>query len=156
MSDIKVRWGRSGDRNGIARILELNHMPGWITFEERFIVAEDRGEILAVVRCRIGRKRLLLGPPTVDPWTGDHRFAVALYSAAESLAREIGLREVCAESDDHREYLLEAGYRRCVGGWRLYTMPYLDGYNELPKSGWRRVLFLWGASNIPFFRAFLN
>jgi hypothetical protein len=70
------------------------------------------------------------------------------------LAREMGLREVWADSDDSREYLLEADYRRRMGGWRLDTMPSLYEYEELPKSGWRRVLFLWGAPNVPFFRAF--
>ncbi len=154
MSEIHVRWGGSGDRNGIARVLELNSMPGWNAFEERFIVAEERGEILAVVSCRTGRKRLLLGPLAVDPWAGEHRFAVALYSAAKDLAREMGLREVWADSRHNREYLLKAGYRRRAGGWRLETMPPFYEYEELPESGWRRVLLLWGAPNVPFFRAF--
>jgi hypothetical protein len=159
LSEIKVRWGGSVDRSGIARVLEQNSIPGWIAFEERFIVAEEPGKILAVMRYRAGRKRLLLGPPVVDPRTGEHRFAVALYSAAEALAREMGLREVWADSDDNREYLLDAGYSRQVGGWRLDTMPSLDEYEDydyevLPKSGWRRVRFLWGVPNVPFFRAF--
>ncbi len=55
--------------------------------------------------------------------------------------------------DDNREYLLEAGYRWRVDGRPLDTMPFLDEYEELPQSGWRRVLYLWGAPNIPFFRA---
>ena len=129
-------------------------MPGCIAFEERFIVAEERGEILAVVRCRTGRKRLLLGPLAVDPWAGEYRFAVALYSGAKDLAQEMGLREVWVDSDKHREYLLAAGYRWRVGGWRLDTVLFLNEYKELPKSGWRRVLFLWGVPNVPFFRAF--
>ena len=127
-----------------------------MAFEERFIVAEEQGVILAVMRYRAGRKRLLLGPPVVDPRTGEHRLAVALYSAAEALAREMGLREVWAKSDDNREYLLEAGYSRRMGGWRLGTMPSLSEYEELPKSGWRRVRFLWGTPNVTFFRAFWN
>ncbi len=154
MSEINVRWGGSGDRNGIARVLELNSIPGWIAFEERFIVAAERGEILAVVCCRTGGTRLLLGPLAVDPPAGEYRFDVALYSGAKDLAREMGLREGWAASDDNREYLLEAGYRRHLGGWRLDTMPSFYEYEELPKSGWRRVLFLWGAPNAPFFRAF--
>jgi hypothetical protein len=156
LSEIEVRWGGSTDRNGVARILELNSIPGWIAFEERFIVAEERGEILAVVRYRTGCECLLLGPLAVDPWPDEHRFAVALYSGAGKLALEIGLREVWAESNDRREYLLDAGYRRHVSGWHLNEIPSYDELEGLPKSGWRRALSLWGASNIPFFRAFFT
>jgi hypothetical protein len=156
VTEIEVRWGGSVDRSAIARVLELNFLPGWIAFEERFIVAEERGEISAVVRCRAGCERLLLGPLAVDPWAGEHRFAVALYSGAGELAREAGLREVWADPSYGCEYVLEAGYRRRAGGWRLDTIPPLGEYGGLPKSGWRRGLSLWGASNIPFFRAFLT
>ena len=36
--EIEVRWGLPGDEGGIAELLELNGMPRWVAFEERFIV----------------------------------------------------------------------------------------------------------------------
>jgi hypothetical protein len=66
----------------------------------------------------------------------------------------MGLREVWVDCDEHREYLLEAGYHRCVGGWRLDTTRSRNEYERLPERGWRRVMFLWGGTHIPFFRAF--
>ena len=36
----------------VAELLELNGMPRWVAFEERFIVAEREGEVLAAVRYR--------------------------------------------------------------------------------------------------------
>jgi hypothetical protein len=154
MNEIVVRWGNPEDRGRITHILRLNSMPARNVPERTYIVAEERGEVLAVVSYRTRRKRLLLGSLAVDPWAGEHRFAVALYSGAKDLTREMGLREVEVDSDDKREYLLEAGYHRLVGGWRVDKMPPFYEYEELPKSGWRRVLFLWGAPNVPFFRAF--
>jgi hypothetical protein len=105
-------------------------------------------------RSLVASKHLVLGPLAVDPWAGEHRFAVALYSGAGTLAREMGLREVWVDCDEHREYLLEAGYRRRMGGWHLDTTGSFGNYERLPERGWRRVLALWSDVHVPFFRAF--
>ena len=68
--------------------------------------------------------------------------------------QKMGLREVWANSDEHREYLLEAGYHRRVGEWRLDMTRSPNEPERLPERGWRRVMFLWGAAHVPFFRAF--
>ena len=154
MDEIVVRWGNLKDRGGISRMLRLNSMSARDIPKETYIVAEERGEILAVGRCLLASKHLVLGPLTVDPWAGEHRFAVALYSGAGTLAQEIGLREVWVDCDKHPEYLLEAGYRRHVGGWRLDTTRSFDNYESIPERGWRRVLSLWSDVHVPFFRAF--
>ena len=154
MDAIAIRWGGFEDEGAIARVLGLNSISERDVPKEMYIVAAERDEILEVARCLLGRKRLVLGPLAVDPWAEEHRFAVALYSAAGKLAQEMGLREVWADCDEHREYLREAGYRRRGGGWRLDTRLDLDEYEKLPERGWRRVLFLWGATHVPFCRSF--
>jgi hypothetical protein len=68
--------------------------------------------------------------------------------------QKMGLREVWADCDEHREYLLKAGYQQRVGEWHLDTTRSPNEYEGLPEHGWRRVLFLWGAVHVPFFRAF--
>jgi len=68
--------------------------------------------------------------------------------------QKMGLREVWANCDEHREYLLEASYHRRVDGWRLDTTRPPSDYERLPERGWRRVMSLWGATQVPFFRAF--
>jgi hypothetical protein len=68
--------------------------------------------------------------------------------------QKMGLREVWADCDEQREYLLEADYHRRVGGWRLDTTRSPNEYERLPEHGWRRMMFLWGAAHVPFFRAF--
>ena len=42
--------GSSEDAPRIAGLMELNGMPRWVAFEERFILAEDKGKLMAVVR----------------------------------------------------------------------------------------------------------
>ena len=37
----EVRWSLARDSAGIADVLELNGMPRWVAFEERFIVVEE-------------------------------------------------------------------------------------------------------------------
>jgi hypothetical protein len=76
VTEIEVRWGGSADRSAIARVLELNFLPGWIAFEERFIVAEKKGRALAAVRYRTERERLLLGSssPVRGPENGVWRW----------------------------------------------------------------------------------
>jgi hypothetical protein len=154
MDEIAVRWGNLKDWSKITRMLGLNSMSAQDVPKETYIVAEEKGEILAVGRCLVARKHLVLGPLTVDPWAGEHRFAVALYSGVGTLAQEIGLREVWVDCDEHQEYLLEACYRRRVGGWHLDTTQSFGAYERLPERGWRRVLSLWSAVQVPFFRAF--
>ena len=40
---VRVRWGLVGDESAVADLLELNGMPRWISFEERFLVAQKDG-----------------------------------------------------------------------------------------------------------------
>lgn len=64
---VEVRWGLAEDGGAIADLLELNGMPRWVAYEERFVVAEERGEVTAAVRYRPERGRLL-GLLVTDPW----------------------------------------------------------------------------------------
>jgi|SRR5918995_1237140 hypothetical protein len=116
---VEVRWGLAGDEGAVADLLELNGMPRWISFEERFLVAQKDGKVLGAVRYRTESKRLILGLLVVDPWAGEEQLALALYCGAGELAREIGAREVVASASRAR-YPGKAGYRRRRGrGWRL-------------------------------------
>ncbi len=115
---IEVRWGLPADEAAVAELLELNGMPRWVAFEERFIVAERGGKVLGALRYRTESKRLLLGLLVVDPWAGEGRLARALYAGAGDLARELGVGEVVA-STARAGYAGEAGYRRRGRDWRL-------------------------------------
>lgn len=128
---IEVRWGRVEDEVGIAELLDLNGMPRWIAFEERFIVAERGGKLRAALRYRTESKRLLLGLLVVDPWAGERRLARALYRGARDLGREIGVAEILAAKSPHADCPGEAGYRRWGRGWRLdATQPVEIGVSE--------------------------
>jgi len=116
LGGVGVRWGLSGDEGAVAELLELNGMPRWISFEERFVVAEEDGKVLGAVRYRTESKRLILGLLVVDPWAGEERLARALYRGAGDLARELGVHEVVASAV---RYPGMAGYRRRGRGWRL-------------------------------------
>ena len=153
---IEVRWGLLEDEPKVAEILELNGMPRWIAFEERYIVAEKDGEILAAMRYRTEKKRLLLGLMVCDPWAEERPLAVALYAGAGKLAREMGVREVVARPFPYAgDYPREAGYRRRGRReWRLDTARSLESQRELPTSGWRRAFALFGTLAVPFFGAF--
>jgi hypothetical protein len=153
---IEVRWGLLEDEPRIADILELNGMPRWIAFEERYIVAEKDGTILAALRYRTEPKRLLLGLLVSDPWAEERPLAVALYAGAGGLAWEIGVGEILARPFPYiGDYPREAGYRRRGRNeWRLDVASSLEGGRVLPASGWRRALALLGAFTVPFFRAF--
>ena len=85
-----VRWGLPADEAAVAELLELNGMPRWVAFEERFIVAEEYGKVLGALRYRTESKRLLLGLLVVDPWGGEERLGRALYAGAGELAGELG------------------------------------------------------------------
>ena len=115
---VEVRWGLSVDEPAVADLLELNGMPRWISFEERFVVAEKDGKVLGAVRYRTESKRLILGLLVVDPWAGEEEQARALYRGAGALALELGVHEVVASASPAR-YPEMAGYRRRGRGWRL-------------------------------------
>jgi hypothetical protein len=114
-----VRLGLASDAPRIAVLLELNGMPRWVAFEERFVVVEEGGALTAAMRFRAGTERLYLGLLITDPWAEEHSVAVALYSGARAIAEGLGLREVRAQTRGHETYLREAGYRGWGGGWRL-------------------------------------
>jgi hypothetical protein len=149
---IEVRWGLLEDEPRIADILELNGLPRWIAFEERYIVAEKDGEILAAMRYLTEKERLVLGLLVSDPWAEERPLAVALYVRAGELAREMGVGEVIARPfpgvDD---YPREAGYRR--RGRREWRLDALRGgeTHEVPAVGrWQRLFELFGATAVPF------
>jgi len=146
-----VRWGLAGDEGRVADLLELNGLPRFGAFEERFVVAEAGGEVLGAMTYRTESKRLLLGSFVVDPWAGEERVAVALYRGAVGLARELGAARVLADDAGGGGYPRGAGYRRRFGGWsRDVGEP---GGRDLPEGGWRRVFALWRTAAVPFFRA---
>ena len=153
---IGVRWGLHEDEAQIAELMELNGMRRALAFEERFVVAERDGKILAALPYRTGPKRLLLGLLISDPWVQERPLAVALYEGAGELAREMGALEVRARSVLHADdYAYEAGYRwRYPGGWYLDTTRPLRSREELPAGGWRRRVALLGVPAVPFFSAF--
>lgn len=151
---IGVRWGLVEDEPGIADLLELNGLPRARAFEERFVVAEEDGEVAAALQYRTYSKRLLLGLLIIDPWAGDRKMAVALYSGAGELAREIGAVEILACTVPYANYPYEAGYRKSGREWWLDTAWPLKDPGELPTSGWRRAAALLGTLGIPFHRAF--
>ena len=115
---VEVRWGLVGDERAVADLLELNGMPRWISFEDRFVVAEKDGKVLGAVRYRTDSKRLILGLLVVDPWAGEERLARALYRGAGELACELGVHEVVA-SASRAGYSARVGYRHRGRGWRL-------------------------------------
>ncbi len=114
-----VRLGLAEDAPRIAKLLELNGMPRWVAFEERFIIVEEDGELVAVLRFREDFERLYLGLLVTDPWADEGSLAVALYTGARVMARGLGLREIRARTRQHETFPREAGYRRWRGGWRL-------------------------------------
>lgn len=115
----EVRPSRVKDVRRIAELLELNEIPRWVAFEERFIIAEDDGKLVAVLRFRADSERLYLGLLVTDPWAEEHSVAVALYAGARVLACGLDLREIRARTRQNETHPRDAGYRRCIGGWRL-------------------------------------
>ena len=149
LEGVEVRWGLAEDEPAVADLLELNGMPRWISFEERFVVAQEDGKVVGAVRYRTESKRLLLGLLVVDPWAGEERLARVLYAGAADLARELGAEEVVA-SAARTGYPGSAGYRRRGRDWRIDVVPTLDACGEVAKGGWRRVLSLFGELPVPF------
>ena len=145
---IEVRWGLLEDEAKVADLLELNGMPRWLAFEERYVVAESEGEILAALQYRTESKRLLLGLLVGDPWAAERPLAVALYAGAGRLAREMGVGEVLARPPRATDYPRDAEYRRRGRReWRL-DVARPGGVRDEPVAGrWRR---LFGAPAVPF------
>jgi len=152
---IEVRWGLLEDEAKIADLLQLNGMPRWVAFEERYVVAQKDGEILAALRYRTEPKRLLLGLLISDPWAEERPLAVALYAGARELAQEMGVGEVLARPFPHADYPREAGYRRRRRReWRLEVARAPQAREEPAVGRWRRLFGLLGVPAVPFFRAF--
>ncbi len=150
---IEVRWCLLEDEPKVANLLELNGMPRWIAYEDRYVVAEKDGEILAAVRYRAEKERLLLGLLISDPWVEERPLAVALYAGAGELAREMGVTEVIARPFPYLgDYPREAGYRRRGRSeWRLEAPRYGETREEEPAAGrWRSLFELLGVTAVPF------
>ena len=148
--DIEVRWAMAKDEAKVAELLELNGIPRWVAFEERFIVAEKDGEVLAALRYRTEPKRLVLGLLVTDPWAEERSLAVALYVGVRELALEMGVKEIRALADRYSEYPRQAGYRRRRGAWHLEVRRTGMIDEELPRGRWRRVFGLLGIVAVPF------
>lgn len=123
-----VRLGLARDAPRIAVLLELNGMPRWVAYEERFIIAEEEGQLVAVVRFREDAEGLHLGLFVTDPWAREGPSVTALYAGAGTIAQGLGLRKVRARPRGHETLLRKAGYRRCRGGW------WLDATDTLGRS----------------------
>ncbi len=149
---IEVRWGLLEDEPKVAGLLELNGMPRWIASEERYIVAEKDGEILAAMRYRTEPKRLLLGLLVGDPRAEERPLAVALYAGAGELAREIGIGEVVARSVPRVDsYPREAGYSWWdPRQWRLDAAQHGEIREKPAGLGWQRLFGLLGLRAAPF------
>lgn len=151
--EIPVRWGLAADVSRVARVLELNGRPRWEASEERFIVAEEAGEIVAALPCRTEVSRLAVGEVVADPWGGEEELAVALYRGAVALALAAGLEGVTVK-ESRTEYPGRAGYVRDIRGWRADVAPRRRsaGRGELPARGIRRALAIIGHEASPRYR----
>jgi hypothetical protein len=138
---IEVRWSLPGDEHKIAALLELNSRPRWEAFEERFIVAEEEGKILAALPYQTTSKRLWVGLLITDPWVEERSVARGLYAGLGDLARDIGVGEILAQPVSYTDYPYEAGYLRCGPWWWLDTTRFTDR-GDLLTSCWRRVVGL--------------
>lgn len=118
-SHVEVRRGSAEDMLRISDFLEFNGIPRWVAFEERFIVAEEGGRLVAAMRFREDPEKLRLGLLAIGPFPGQRRLAVALYSGAKAMACGLGLGEVRIHGDSHRTHPRAAGFHRCESGWRM-------------------------------------
>ncbi len=105
---------------------------------------------------RVEVQHLSLGIMAADPWANEAALASLLYAEAQSLARELGLREVRALANVRRNYPHAVGYRKRAGGWQLRTDQPLELRDKLLEKGWRRLMALlgWASIGVPFFSAF--
>jgi hypothetical protein len=147
LEGVEVGWGLAEEESRVADLLELNGLPRWVAFEERYIVAQKDGKVLGAVRYRMESKRLILGLLVVDPWAGEERLALALYRGSKELAREIGAKEVIA-SESRAGYPGRAGYRRWGRSWRL------DLTRNSGVVGGRRPSGMFGVLAMPLYRTF--
>ncbi len=138
---VEVRWSLPGDEHKIAVLLELNSRPRWEAFEERFVVAEEKGKILSALPYQTTSKRLWVGLLITDPWVEERSVARALYAGLGDLAQEIGVGEVLAQPVSYADYPCEAGYLRCGHWWWLDATQSTDR-GDFPTSCWRRVVGL--------------
>jgi hypothetical protein len=125
----------------IAALLELNGRPRWEAFEERFIVAEEKGKILSALPYQTMPKRLCVGQLITAPWAEERPLAVTLYAGGGNLAREIGVGEVLAQPVFYADCPYEAGYLRCGPWWSLDTTRPAGCRKPLGR-GWRRMVAL--------------
>src|SRR5919112_134368 len=150
--NIRVRWGLAGDEPAVAELLELNGMPRWISFEERFVVVEEDGRVLGAVRYRTESKRLILGLLVVDPWAGAGR-----KPTAAGHAPELGRRAAESSRTRGRPGHLHPGGGACGGqevrargDHRLRHRPRLRDAGRAGRARGRggrldeRHRFLWG------------
>ena len=151
-----VRWGLAEDEAAVADLLQLNGMPRWVAFEERFIVAEKRGKLVGAVRYATESKRLSLGLLVVDPWAGERRVAGGLYAGSRELAQELGV-DVVVATGARANYPRAAGFRHLGRTWRArVSRPDGGSADGGSPSGGRlgRLFGLWGTMAVPFYRAF--
>jgi hypothetical protein len=64
---IEIRWSLPGDEHKIEDLLDMNGRPRWEAFEERFIVAEKKGKLLAALPYQTTSKRRWVGLLITDP-----------------------------------------------------------------------------------------
>ncbi len=119
----EVRRGLGEDQCRVAELLELCGIPRWVAFEERFIVAERGGRVVAVLRFRQDLGRLYLGLLVADPRVEEYPLAAALYAGARTAARELGASEVRVTTRRHQAHLARAGYHEGREGWWLDVDP---------------------------------
>lgn len=115
----EVRRGLGEDQCRVAELLELCGIPRWVAFEERFIVAERGGRVVAVLRFRQDLGLLYLGFLVADPRVEEGALEVSLYTGARKIARELGVKEVRAGTQGNEAHLARAGYRKGSEGWQL-------------------------------------
>jgi hypothetical protein len=150
VSGVEVCWGLARDEAAVADILELNGMPRWIAFEEKFVVAQKDGDVLGATSYRTESKRLILGLLVVDPWAGEETVARALYRGAGELAEEMGVGEVVSET--RSGYPGGAGYHRWGRSWRLDVGATID--HRGGGHGWHRMSILLAELFSSFYRPF--
>jgi N-acetylglutamate synthase-like GNAT family acetyltransferase len=119
MEGIEVRWGRGEDVGCVGDLLEFDGFPREDALRERFVVADDGLRIVGAARVRATPSRMDLRGFVCDPRVREREVAERLYRGARRLASELGISEVWADDERHRESLIAAGYRRRIGGWKF-------------------------------------
>lgn len=78
----------------------------------------------------------------------------SLTCCVTSEERLVGLWKMWFASDEHGGYPSDMGDRWYADGWHVDTLRAFREYETVPGRGWRRLLFLWGVTSVPFFRVF--